>query len=307
MHHRIRLLVSIVVLVLLAGALVRLATTSSHEQPPQKVLRSKVAVRGGQSSFVSALGYLEPSGDVRVLAAPIQGVDGSPRLKTLKVEEGQVVRQSQLLATFDTIDRIHSQQNTVAAKIASIKTQLAVLESETNRYRVLSREGVVAEADLESRELRLLQLKADLKQAMAELSQLHTEEKYSNLYAPMSGTVLKINARVGERPGSQGVMEIGANQHMEAIAQVNEDDIGFIHLGQKVAITSENGSFAQKLVGTVVRIAQKVSERKRLTVNPAADSDIEARTIDVRIAIAPTDIAVVRNLTGVKIMATFSK
>ncbi len=306
MHHKIRLLVSIVVLVFLAGALVRLVSTSGHDQPTAKLLRSKV-VHTAQSNYVSALGYLEPAGDVRVLAAPIQGVDGSPRLKTLNVEEGQVVRQSQLLATFDTIDRIISQQNTVAAKIASIKTQLAVLESETNRYRVLSREGVVAEADLESRELRLLQLKADLKQATAELSQLHTEERYSNLYAPMSGTVLKINARVGERPGQKGVMEIGANQHMEAIAQVNEDDIGFIRLGQKVSITSENGSFPQKLVGTVVRIAQKVSERKRLTVNPAADSDTEARTIDVRIAIGPGDMNAVRNLTGVKIMATFSK
>ena len=306
MHHKIRLLVSIVVLVFLAGALVRLVSTSGHDQPPAKPLRSKVD-HTAQSSYVSALGYLEPAGDVRVLAAPIQGVDGSPRLKTLNVEEGQVVRQAQLLATFDTIDRIISQQNTVAAKIASIKTQLAVLESETNRYRVLSREGVVAEADLESRELRLLQLKADLKQATAELSQLHTEESYSNLYAPMSGTVLKINARVGERPGQKGVMEIGANQHMEAIAQVNEDDIGFIRLGQKVSITSENGSFSQKLVGTVVRIAQKVSERKRLTVNPAADSDTEARTIDVRIAIGPGDMNAVRNLTGVKIMATFSK
>lgn len=306
MHHKIRLLVSIVVLVLLAGALVRLVSTPGHDQPTPKVLRSKL-VQAGQSSYVSALGYLEPAGDVRVLAAPIQGVDGSPRLKSLNVEEGQVVRQSQLLAIFDTIDRIISQQNTVTAKIASIKTQLAVLESETNRYRVLSREGVVAEADLESRELRLLQLKADLKQATAELDQLHTEENYSNLYAPISGTILKINARVGERPGQKGVMEIGANQHMEAIAQVNEDDIGFIHLGQKVSLSSENGSFSQKLIGTVVRIAQKVSERKRLTVNPSADSDTEARTIDVRIAISPGDMDAVRNLTGVKIMATFSK
>ena len=306
MHHRIRLLVSLVVLLLLAGTLVRLVSTKDHSQPLQKVQRSK-ASQAAQTSYVSALGYLEPAGDVRVLAAPIQGVDGSPRIKSLNVEEGQVVRQSQLLAIFDTIDRIISQQNTVAAKISSIKAQLAVLGSETNRYRVLSRNGVVAEADLESRELRLLQLQADLKQAKAELNQFQTEQRYSNLYAPIGGTVLKINARVGERPGQKGVMEIGANQQMEAVAQVNEDDIGSIRIGQKVDIVSENGSFSQKLLGRVIRVAPKVSVRKRLTVDPASDSDAEARTIDVRIAILPDYIDVVRNLTGIKIMASFYK
>ena len=304
MNHRIRLLVSIIVLVLLAGTLIRLVSSVDRNPPAPKVQRSK-ASKVAKAAYVSALGYLEPAGDVRILAAPIQGVDGSPRIKTLDVEEGQIVAQSQLLATFDTVDRILSQQNTIDVRILSIKSQLAVLESETSRYRALTREGVFSKADLELRELKLLQLKGELKQAKAELGQLQTEESYGKLYSPIGGTVLKINSRVGERPGRQGVMEIGANQHMEAIAQVNEDDISFVRLGQKVSISSENGSFSQKLAGRVVRIAPKVSWRKRLTVDPASDSDAEARTIDVRVAILPEYIDVVRNLSGVKIMATF--
>ena len=306
MNHRIRLLVSVVVLALLAGTLIRLVSNVDPHQPVPKVQRSK-ALKVAQASYISALGYLEPAGDVRVLAAPIQGVEGSPRIKTLNVEEGQVVAQSQLLATFDNVDRILSQQNTVEAKILSIKSQLAVLESETSRYRGLTRDGVVSAADLELRELKLLQLKGELRQAKAEFSQLQTEENYGKLFSPIGGTVLKIYARVGERPGQRGVMEIGANQHMEVIAQVNEGDIGSIDLGQKVYISSENGSFSRRLEGRVTRISPKVSERKKLTVDPASDSDAEARTVDVRIAILPEHVGVVRNLTGVKIMATFSK
>ena len=45
-----------------------------------------------QPEAVSALGYLEPAGEVVELAAPISGFGGTPRLSQLLVQEGQRVR-----------------------------------------------------------------------------------------------------------------------------------------------------------------------------------------------------------------------
>ena len=63
--------------------------------------------------------------------------------------------------------------------------------------------------------------------------------------------VLKIHSRVGERPGSDGVMEVGASQSMEALVEVYESDINRISIGQSVTLISENGGFKGTLEGRV--------------------------------------------------------
>jgi HlyD family secretion protein len=102
-------------------------------------------------------------------------------------------------------------------------------------------------------------------------------------------------------------MRIGQIQIMEAVAQVNENDIKFVHLGQRVELSSQNGGFNRRLSGTVIRISPGVTSKKSLTLNPAADADNDNRSIDVRIRITPDDSDYVKNLTGVKITAKFLK
>ena len=62
---------------------------------------------------VAALGRLEPAGDIRVLAAPIAGVGGSPRLTRLFVNEGDNVRRGQLLALFDTAPTLEAERQLI--------------------------------------------------------------------------------------------------------------------------------------------------------------------------------------------------
>ncbi|MCP9792837.1 efflux RND transporter periplasmic adaptor subunit [Vulcanococcus limneticus] len=257
------------------------------------------------TTYISALGYLTPAGDIRRLSPPAQRVDGTPILESLYVEEGQRVRRNQLLASFDNLKRVDSEINTLNTRISSLQGQIGILENETQRYRLLSAQGAYSSAELETRELRLLELKSQLKQVQAERKQAETERSYGRLLSPIDGMVLKIFVREGERAGPQGVMEIGANQQMEAIAQVSEDHIGRIKTGQRVSIMSENSSFPQTLQGRVIRIASTVSQRLKLTLDTRADSDVEARTVEVRMALAPEDLAIVQDLAGAKIRVTF--
>jgi HlyD family secretion protein len=94
---------------------------------------------------------------------------------------------------------------------------------------------------------------------------------------------------------------------MAAIIQVNEQDIRFIRLRQPVSLRSENNSFGDRLRGVVTHITPKVGLRRQLSDNPKADTDSEARTIDVEVQIDPDQIPLIAHLTGAKVIAQFPK
>ena len=303
MQAKVRLLFSILLLCSISAWILRnISTPQSNDV--DKVQRSKESSITKPDSL-SAFGYLEPAGNIRLLGPPIQIQEGA-RIKLLNVEEGETVKANQVLAVFDTIDRLIAQQETIEAKISNLSSQVYVLERETKRYELLSSNGAVAIAELESRQLILLKLKSELKITQKELNQNKIEQKYSKLYSPINGKVIQIYSRVGELAGRDGVLKVGNTQSMEAIAQVNEDNIRSVYVGQHVSVKSQNGGFTRHLHGTVLRIAPAVTSMQRLTLDPAMASDNENRAIKVRIRLSSNDSDYVRNLSGMNIVANFA-
>ncbi|MCP9850520.1 HlyD family efflux transporter periplasmic adaptor subunit [Cyanobium sp. Morenito 9A2] len=264
--------------------------------------RSAAAERQAREA-VSALGRLEPAGDVRKLAAPITGFGGSPRISELFVEEGQSVTAGQLLARFDNAPSLLADRLVLRTRITSLSARYAVLERETKRYRQLALGGATSTDDLEARELKLIELKGQLDEARASLVKVQADLLNTVLRAPIDGTVLRLSSRVGERPGDNGILELGASERMEAVAEVYESDIDRVRLGQKVRLTSENGGFAGTLIGTVARISPQVRQRVVVSTDPTGDAD--ARVVEVRIQLDPADVAKVRQLTGLKTINRF--
>ena len=84
----------------------------------------------------------------------------------------------------------------------------------------------------------------------------------------MAGTVLKLHARVGERPTETGVLELGASNRMQAVVEVYESDIDRVRLGQSVSLISENGGYQGALTGEVIRISPQVRQRSVLSTIP---------------------------------------
>lgn len=250
------------------------------------------------------MGRLEPAGDVRKLAAPVTDFGASPRLTELFVQEGQPVQAGQVLASFDNRPTLLAQENLLLTRMTSLKQQLDLLDRETSRYRQLTSRGAIAIGALEAREIKVVDLRGDLQEAKAELRKVRTDLAKSQLRSPIDGLVLRINTRPGERPGEAGILEIGANNQMEAVAEVYESDIGRVRLGQTVTLTSENGGFEGRLEATVLRISPQVRQRQVLSTDPTGDAD--ARVVEVRLALAPADIQRVRQLAGLKIIARFN-
>ncbi len=252
---------------------------------------------------VSALGRLEPAGDIRKLAAPITGIGGSPRITELLVEEGQRVQAGQLLATFDTGPALQAQRRLLQSRISNLNDQVTLLGREISRYRQLAKAGATPAADLESRELTLVELKGNLREAQDELVKTEADLVNTELRAPFSGTVLKLQSRVGERPGDDGILELGASDQMEVLAEVYESDINRLQLGQRASVTSENGGFSGTLKGRVIRISPQVRQRDVLSTDPTGDAD--ARIVEVRLALDPADIPRIRTRAGLKTVIRF--
>ncbi|MFM7548215.1 MAG: HlyD family efflux transporter periplasmic adaptor subunit [Cyanobacteriota bacterium] len=292
-------------LLLALGGVVLLAVlvhrVSGRQPTPAAQSPTSAPIGAARQDAVAALGRLEPSGDVRRLAAPISGIGGSPVISALLVQEGDPVRQGQLLARFDTRPGLLADQRKLRSRIGNLRRRLVFQTREISRYRELSRTGAYPQAELDARETRLLELQAQLSDAQAELARADAELDLSELRSPIDGTVLRILSRQGERPGDTGVLELGASNRMEALVEVYESDINRVNLGQKVTLTSENGGFSGSLSGQVMRISPQVRQRQVLSTDPTGDAD--ARIVEVRVALDPLDIQRVSDLTGLKVIA----
>jgi HlyD family secretion protein len=252
---------------------------------------------------VAALGRLDPRGQIRHVAAPISGIGGSPRITRLLVREGQAVAAGQLLAEFDTAPKLQAERRLLLARISNLNSRLNLQLRDIERYRRLARSGAIASADLDTRETDLLALQGQLQEARAELDTIEAELQLTELRAPIAGTVLRLHAREGERPGDGGVLDLGASHRMEALVEVYESDIARVRPGQAVSLTSEHGGFAGTLQGQVLRISPEVRQREVLSTDPTQDAD--ARIVEVRVALAPDSAQRVRALSGLKVIARF--
>ncbi len=289
---------------LACGGAVLLAMVGLALRPKPKPAPVPAVAPVVQPEAVSALGYLDPAGEVVEMAAPISGMGGTPRLSQLLVQEGQRVRRGQLLASFDNRPRLQADLAALTARLQSLQAQIRLQRREVERYTRAAANGAAALVLLEEKRDELVKLEGQWREALAQRQGLQVDLANSELRAPLEATVLKIHAQVGERPGAQGVLDLGASDRMEAVAEVYESDINRVRVGQSVRLTSENGGFNGTLQARVLRISPQVSQRQVLSTDPTGDAD--ARVVEVRLALDPQAVARVRNLAGLKLIARFN-
>ena len=172
-----------------------------------------------------------------------------------------------------------------------------------SRYSRGANWGAVSLVQRESSREDLVRLEGEQAQALARRQGLLVDLEDSELVSPLDGLVLEIHAREGERPGSDGVMDIGASQRMQARIEVYESDIAQINLEQQVQLTSENGGFSGQLSGRVIQISPRVQQRDVLSTDPTGDAD--ARVVEVLVALDDADVRRVIRLAGLKVIARF--
>ena len=290
----------LVLLSALLGTVAVVAVWSWRSRPQPEPMAAPISAQSPQPRGVSALGRLNPAGNVRRLDAPSGAMGASPRVETLLVEEGDRVEAGQVLAQFDTYPDQLADFEVAKATIDTLEQRQKLLQEEVLRYQNLLSSGAISAEILDIRRLKLLSLEQELRKAKAQLQRQRIKLPDGELVAPFSGTVLEIFARPGERPGSKGVLSIGRSDQMEALLEVYESDIGRVRVGQRVLLVSENGGFDGELQGRVRRIDPLVQQRDVLSTDPTADTD--ARVVEVHVTLDPADARRVRQLTGLKLI-----
>ena len=256
-----------------------------------------------KAEAVAALGQLEPAGDIRSLAAPTAGIAGTPRIAALHVKEGAVIQRGEVLATFDHRQGLLADLEEINAKLRSLEQQIDLQTVEVSRFQKAAEWGAAERVLVDNKREELIRMQGQRSEALASRKGLQTDLALSQLISPIDGLVLEIHSREGERPGSDGVMDVGASQNMEAKIEVYESDVARIRLGQIVRLTSENGGFKGNLNGQVIRISPQVEQRAVLSTDPTGDAD--ARVVQVDVALDPADAKKVMRLAGLKVIARF--
>ncbi|BAZ26041.1 HlyD family secretion protein [Kalymmatonema gypsitolerans NIES-4073] len=203
------------------------------------------------------------------------------------------------------------QQQLAEARANQLKTiailQQQLVEARVNRNKILAtlqRQIEEERAKLsrirEVRPIDLLVAQAQVSNAVATMRKAQAQLNLSYLKAPISGEILKIHTKAGESMSANGIAEIGRTDQMMVIAEVPEDSIGKVRLGQRATITSDNGAFSGELQGTVAEIGRKIGKKDVLNTDPAAD--VDARVVEVKIALTPQDIERVAGLTYAKVV-----
>lgn len=257
---------------------------------PATVLLFLIGSALASAQDVSARGRLEPRNGPRRIAGPSDLV---AVVRTLHIEENDAVRQGQTIAVMDTFDlrdaavqRIRAEMVSQEAAVARQKAETENARQELERAKQLAGEGVGSVSDADrwqnartAAEAALLEATTRMESLRASLRAAEVDRDRAVVKSPISGGVLKVYARAGERVGPEGIAEIGETGAMYAVAEVYETDIPRVRKGQTARVTSP--ALGKPLTGVVERVGMKVGRLNAVGADPAARND--ARAVEVRI------------------------
>ena len=252
---------------------------------------------------VAALGQLSPSGEIRQLAAPITQFGSSPRIVEILVKEGDFVKKGDILAIFENREKLIVDLERNDNLLKTINDEIALKKDQIKRYELALSKDAYSFVQLSQRKDELLKLQKQKINLIGDKKNIEIDLFNSKLRSPIDGFILEINTRVGERPKSEGIMDIGSSQEMEALIEVYESDIDRVFISQNVELISENGGFKETLKGKVIRISPQVKQRKVLSTDPTGDAD--SRIIEVLVKLDKESIDLVQNYAGMKVIARF--
>ena len=219
------------------------------------------------------------------------------------MKEGDFVKEGSVLAVFENRKKLVADLEKKNNLIKTNILEISLKEDQIKRYELAVENSAYSLVQLSQRKDELLKLQKQKIINVADKKNIEIDLFNSQLRSPIDGYILDINTRVGERSKNEGILDIGSSQNMEALIEVYESDINRVFISQNVELSSENGGFKKILKGEVIRISPQVKQRKVLSTDPTGDAD--ARIIEVLVKLNPESIKLVKNYTGMKVIAKF--
>ena len=116
---------------------------------------------------------------------------------------------------------------------------------------------------LATKELEQLKLNREINasRASAKVRAGRLKAQQSRISAPINGTILEINQKIGGPADGEPVVKMADSSRMDVVAEVFEGDVFKLSVGAKATITSK--VLARELTGRIVAIGRIVSPQTR--------------------------------------------
>ncbi len=200
----------------------------------------------------------------------------------------------------DELGQVRENLETAEAQLTQRQAQLDNTVQTLQQQIAQERENLARLQEVRPVDIRVAQ--TELERAKIAVEQQKAALDDTQVRAPISGQILRINTRVGEQVNTQqGIVELGQTNEMYAIAEVYETEIPKIKLGQQAAIMSEYGGFEGAVQGRVEHIGLQIGKRTLSgdSANPATDEN--TRVVEVKIRINSEDSDKVASLTNMQV------
>lgn len=230
---------------------------------------------------VSANGKIQPATEVKI------SPDVSGEIVELYIKEGDEVKEGDLLAKINpdfyesALERMNAAVNTSKANLANAKARLSQMKAQFNNTKLsfernekIYKQGAISQSDFENSKAAYESAQAEVeaaeqsviggeftvKSSEASLKEATDNLKKTSIYAPVSGTISKLNVEKGERvvgtsqfAGTE-IMRIANLNIMEVNVDVNENDIVRLSLND-TAVIDIDAFLKRKFKGIVTEIA----------------------------------------------------
>ncbi len=273
--------------------LIRLSVPSSSSLGPALVAELRVkegdqVVEGQVIAFLDSWKRLEAAwhvaeSQIRVAEARLAQVRAGAKSGDLAAQEAEIARIQREVtfaqSEWDRYEKLRA-SGTVAVSLADrkridLETWVQLLRQAEERLKSLA----------EIRETDIRFAESEVRHAISDERRAKTEFEQACILSPITGKVIKVHARSGERVGDQGVVELAKTGQMYAIAEVYETDIGRIRKGQRAWVSGD--ALPGRLEGEVYKVGLKVFKSSTLGLDPTAFSD--ERVLEVKIRLFESD------------------
>ena len=274
---------------LLLAVVLLVGVSISRRAPTVRVAEVREPLPGEQQTELSAAGYVD-SRRRSVIAPQVAG-----RLVDVTVEEGEPVKQGQVIARLDDrdarvlLERAEAEVRAAGAQLAAARAQASNAQRTTDRTRNLAKQGVIPSAQLLDVETAGSAAREQLNAASAQLvvalrarEAARLQLSHTVVRAPFTGTVARKLADEGavlapaalEGTNLGGIIELVDLDALEVEAEVSEEQLSRIRAGQPALIFLD--AFPDQAFPATVG-----------TVRPAIDRSKATATVMVRFQAVP--------------------
>ncbi|WP_274474685.1 efflux RND transporter periplasmic adaptor subunit [Mangrovimonas aestuarii] len=255
-----------------------------------KVVDTKVIEAIDIIETVSATGKIQPEVEVK-LSSEVSG-----EIIELPVMEGQQVKRGDLLVRINpdiyqsNLQRSQATLQNSRAGLNQAEASLKEAKANYKRNQQLFEKGIISKADwdkiisaYEIAEANRQSAYYNIQSANATVTEAKDNLDRTTIYAPMSGTISKLDVELGERVvGTQQmagteIMRVANLNNMEVEVDVNENDIVKVNIGD-TAIVEVDAYLKKEFKGLVTEIANSADEA--LTADQVTNFKVKVRILE---------------------------